>query len=90
MVDWKNKVDLSQEWRRARNGELTAQQLSRVIAIKLSRFIQWASDQELVTIRADFNALALNAAASFDDFDVILEALYNWADVDHRLWVATS
>jgi len=88
MVDWKNKVDLRKEWRRARDGKLMPFQLGRLVAVKLGRFSQWDEDLDFVEIRERFNGL--DVTADFDDFDNVITDLYDWADVDHRLWVATS
>ena len=90
MINWKNKVDLRKEWREARDGKLTSFQLGHLVAVKLGRFAQWSKDPDLVEIRERLDSLETD---DFDDFDVVMVVmadLYNWADVDHRLWVATS
>jgi hypothetical protein len=87
MPHWKARVDLKQEWSKARNGELSPCELGRIVAIKVGETLVRGGAVGLKSILGGL--FSLPADASFDDFDDALEPLYDWADQDHRLWIGT-
>lgn len=93
MARWNYTIELFDEWQSAKVGKLTPQKLAQVVADKIkqlqSRFVNGTNDQILEALRCDFSTFASTAHdGTFDDFDVILERLYDWADIE-RVWINT-
>lgn len=86
MANWQYRLDVREEWKQANRGELTAMQMGQTVARKL-RELYMFPDGDLLDLIDQFDAL--DEQDEFDDFDVIWEELYDWADEDHRLWIAT-
>jgi hypothetical protein len=84
MPRWQNRIDVREEHRKAAKDEITPHEYGQIMAEKLKAV---PGDSDLLYIRDAFAALP--ESATWDDFDVPLERLYNWGDYNHRLWVAT-
>lgn len=83
MTDWQRKIYLQPEWGKAEIDEITHQQLAKSIAAKLrlSRpFRNENIDGERDEIVSDMECIAGNDSATADDFDEILDRLYDWGD----------
>ena len=91
MVQWKNRLNLKTEWQLRDDEKITIQQLANAVAMKLKRIdfhnedINFARDD----IVDEFEGLSEDTTATVADFDDVLARLYDFADEDHRLWVAT-
>uniref|UniRef100_A0A6M3KLC9 Uncharacterized protein n=1 Tax=viral metagenome TaxID=1070528 RepID=A0A6M3KLC9_9ZZZZ len=80
MANWKYQIDVRKEWKRAETQEITPQELARVIAEKLKALPCFSDDDDLQNIVEAFEELNLDDAATFDDFDEIMNGLYDWGD----------
>lgn len=85
MADWQRKLELKDEWPKTRNGELSVSQLADIVADRLEALepfgdkeLDRSLDYEREEIIEEFRALAEDA--DVDDFDEVLERLYDWAD----------
>lgn len=94
MAYWQNRLEIAKEWQQAENGELTPQAMAAVVAIKLRKLEGAEVDEALDEVAEEFEALAEDQSADFDDFDDILSRLYAWGDTSlhpgmKRCWIAT-
>lgn len=86
MANWKYKLDLKEDWQRADRKEITAKELADIVIDKITSSAFYSEqDDELQYIIEEFQGLGAND--SFDDFDVVWDQFYNWAD-DNRVWIA--
>ena len=87
MVNWKYKLNLKEDWQKAERKEITAKELADIIIDKIinSAFSSKLDDDfELQDIINELNGMG--ADDSFDDFDVIWDQFYDWAD-ENKVWV---
>ncbi len=92
MVNWKYKLNLKEDWQKAERKEITAKELADIIVDKIinSNFYCDAKekynhqDYELEDIIDELKGMG--ADDSFDDFDVIWDQFYDWAD-ENKVWV---
>ena len=80
MANWTHRIELKQEWQAAKDGEITIQQLARVVYTKIVKLDVYETDMELFDLAENFDALADDADATADDFDYVWNDLYDWAD----------
>lgn len=100
MANWQSKLDLKDVWNKV-SKEITLQELSKIIAKRL-RKLKPTKDKGILEERDDiadeFEGLSLDKNAGFNDFDSIMERLYNWGDIklnnsfppDKICWIATN
>lgn len=94
MARWQHRLEIAEEWRQAENGELNPQSMATVIAIKLRKLKGAEVGQTLDEVAEEFEALAEDQHADFDDFDAVMIRLYDWGDTAlrpgvKRCWIAT-
>ena len=82
MANWQRTLDLMPEWNMAKNNEMSTQSLALVVADRLSclRPLGGNIEQERLDIIGEFVDLSKDDSADNDDFDLIFERLYDWAD----------
>ena len=95
MARWQHRLEIAEKWRQAENGELNPQSMASVRAIKLRKLKGANGDQTLDEVAEEFEALAEDQHADFDDFDDVMSRLYDWGDATlhpglKRCWIATS
>jgi hypothetical protein len=77
MAQWVRKLRIKEEWEQAKDGSLSVKRLADIIVRKLNRF-NLSDDLELQGIIDDMEML--NDDAATEDFDYIMQNLYDWAD----------
>jgi hypothetical protein len=77
MAQWVHNLRIKKEWEAAKNDEITIKDLATSIAKKLKKF-RLDEDYELQDIIDQFEFFPLDMGK--DDFDYIMEELYDWAD----------
>ena len=82
MTKWQRKIDISNEWNKRQNNEITLEQLSKTIANKLKKLkpfndgdIDFQKD-ELVDYFNDFKD-----HEGVEEFDNLMSMLYDWGDI---------
>lgn len=84
-MNWKHKFNIKEDWEKANKRKITAKQFSEIIVNKIRNSTFYSErDIELNDILMEFEGLG--AEDSFDDFDVIWESFYNYAD-KNSIWV---
>ena len=80
MTIWRRKIDIKEEWQQAQSGKISSAELGYIIAAKLRELPEYlqAKDDELEDIVFCFKDLPEDATT--DEFDDILERLYDWGD----------
>jgi len=85
MANWKNKVDISSLLTDYEDDDLAPREFAHKVADKLDALnIQDEDFQEIIQ-----NFRYINEFDSEEDAINVLSDLYDWGDVDHRLWVKT-
>lgn len=80
MANWQYTLDIEEAWKQAQEDKLTPQQLATIIADKLYDLPLVGNGKD--SVMHNFRNLAANPEADFDDFDVEMEILYDWADTN--------
>lgn len=85
MANWKYKLDLKEDWRKADRREIMAKELADIVIRKITNSTFYSrADDELQYIIDEFKGIGVND--SFDDFDVVWNEFYDYADFN-RIWV---
>ena len=83
MTNWQRQLDLKPEWQQALGGKITTQQLAKVVIERL-KALKPFGDYEIDSIKEDlieqFEMLAEDQDADINEFDYIMQDLYNWGD----------
>jgi len=89
MAHWRNKIDISEEYKLYRDNKATTQEVGQMVAEKLLKLrkakLGLIGDEDLEDIILRFQY----ECESIEDFDDVLEALYDWGDYDHTCWITT-
>ena len=81
MSQWIRTLHIKEEWKQAKEGKITIQKLAEVIYKRLSLFKHMEEDYEFQNILEQFDDLSKQKECNADDdFDPIMEELYDWAD----------
>jgi hypothetical protein len=86
MADWKRTVHIESEWSKTREGEMTVQQLSAALVTKLKQLEPFTDphsyiNEELESLIYEFESLSEDEDADSDDFDLVMEQLFDWGDI---------
>lgn len=97
MVYWRYRLELKDDWAAAKADNLQPHELAQRIVEKAKALPVFDADEELQDIMTDFEFITDDSM--FDDFDDVLEQLYDWADQEippfgtwprHKMcWIAT-
>ena len=96
MVHWRNELDIKEIWSKAKKGEATSQEVASEIAQKL-KFINTPTNWNLNIFENEarerlidsFEDHSQDPEATTEDFNALMEELYNWADDGHVCWIKT-
>lgn len=85
MADWQRTLRLNPEWDQAQEHEISTQDLARSIAAKLRALPAFDEDfddanLELEGLVEEFEGLADDATATQQDFNYVMQSLYDWGD----------
>ncbi len=85
-MNWKHNFDIKEEWKNAEDRNISVNQFSKNLGTRIvqSPFYN-REDNELMDIVDEFFSLG---DATWDDFDVVWDQFYNWAD-RNSVWVRT-
>ena len=84
MRQWERRLELADIWKQRERDEIEIPELGKEIANRL-RLLNLQS-HEMDGLIEEFDCVE----DDMEEFDSILERLYDWADVGKRLWIATS
>jgi hypothetical protein len=85
MADWKRKLNLLPEWDMAKEGKITTAELATSVADKIRNLEPFPEEhrslnEELELIEFDFREAGKDPDLDVDDFDSLMDTLYDWAD----------
>lgn len=96
---WASVIDVKQEYSQFQDGDITIDDLAKSLAAKIrqNKFAKAAEDpdsngeffryaEDLLEIAECFEH---DVNGDVDEYDEILNNLYDLADVDRRIWIAT-
>jgi hypothetical protein len=81
MANWKWTLDIKDDWEAVERDEITTYELGQRIAAKLKNTPAFCEPQPWIERFKD-----LPEDVSEDQFDILLERFYDWADAV-RIWV---
>ncbi len=84
MANWQRHLDLKLAWQQALNKDITIQQLAKITAKQLKALKPFNDpniEEEKDDLVEQFEMLADNLDADTDEFDYIMQDLYNWGDI---------
>ena len=82
MTKWKYAIDIHKEFGQAKGGDISPADFGKAVARKLKVLPEEAKDETLEDI-----ILSLETAEDKEELDSHMNALWDWADEDHRLWI---
>jgi len=88
MANWQSTLNIANDWQKCQRNEITLIELSKVIASKLEK-IRDLDNQEINEEKECLiTEFKLFEGDSRDDFDELMEQLYNWGDIllDNNSW----
>ena len=83
MSGWMHNIDLSQEWPLAESVALSPQNFSTVVVKKLRAIGKYDDEilsRDLENLIGRFEELSEDEKSSKDEFDDVMDDLYEWAD----------
>lgn len=100
MSDWQCKLDLTDIWNK-HPGEITIQELCKIISDRLSKLVVPEIDEieyDHLDLCDEFEILSTDKEATVEEFDEIMQDLYDWGDtsLDNEFagkkicWIATN
>jgi len=86
MANWQCKVDFSKYTEQYNQGELSVQEFAKIVAEKLKGLEKFKNpdiNSQLEGIICGFYILSVEDEDEYseEDFDYLLEELYNWGDI---------
>jgi hypothetical protein len=92
MTNWKTTLDIADLHQAHRAGDITIQEVAAGVAkrFKKNRFAKEDEGFQAEDIIDWLEDLAEDPNATPNDYDGVLNELYNFADWDHRIWVKTT
>lgn len=88
MAIWKEQINISHLHRLYEEDKISVESLGKAVAsrLRLTNYYQ-DHDPEIIEIICEF--AALNKISELKDYEVILDMLYDFGDIEHRLLVET-
>ena len=84
MSFWQRKLELMPEWGDAKERKITPQEMASVVAKRLKALKSFTGyevvEQDREELIDEFESLAEDGAADFDDFDGVMHRLWDWGD----------
>lgn len=87
MRNWKTSLKIKDAWVKAQNEEITTEELIKIIMQK-TKTLNIKKDYWLDAIMEKFEEMLDIGDPSKDDFDIIWNDFYDWAD-NNDCWVET-
>lgn len=83
MANWQRTLNLLPEWKMRIDDEISLQDLSRVVAERLSAVKQLGIsdlDEQRDDLVHQFKEMSNDTSLTVDEFDEVLNELYDWGD----------
>lgn len=85
MLQWEYAIDVHKEWQQALDGVITPKDFAGIMATKLKGLPDTAKDNALEDLILSLETVSEDP----DEVDFYMDELWDWADLDHRLWIWT-
>lgn len=89
MANWKHVLDIGEIYNNLHKNNIHLTEGARQIFIKLKALENVITEFEFLDIVNDWEDFSISNDVTVDDFDSLMERLYNFGDRDHILWVNT-
>ncbi len=88
MANWHQTIDLRDEFKKFEESEITVQILAQAVSDKLKALPPYTRkdfnyEEEKTDILEEFKNLAECKETTIDEFDSLMQELYDWADGDY-------
>lgn len=85
---WKTTINISQEFKAFDDNLTNIRELATSVENKLREYVKEnQSFDDINEIERIADELIM--IEEVEEFDSLLESLYDWGDIDHRLWIQT-
>lgn len=84
MANWQRHIYLNPEWEQAQEGEISTRELATVVSKRLKALTPFKDEyveQSRLDLVDEFEAAAEDADLTVDDFDYLMNELYDWGDI---------
>jgi FMN phosphatase YigB (HAD superfamily) len=86
MPKWEKTLEVKDLWEKYENDEINIEDLSKQVAKRLETLYpgddRWMDIQDFID--------RFECVEDVEEFDDILDELYDWGDNGHRLWIKTA
>jgi len=90
MANWKNKIDISEQFRKYQNKEITVNDVIDSLVAELSKIRPVYNFINGIILKLkELKETTYEEEEKEEGFDCILESLYDWGDRGNRLWIGT-
>lgn len=92
MANWKKHLDVSDVWMAEtvqKLGQIVAQRLQEIYPELLDEYSEEFDEEFSNIVHAFQQITGYDEVTPVEEFDDWWETLYNWADIDHKLWIST-
>ena len=86
-ANWKHKINIADIWAKAEEDETLCWQVAAELVKQLKVLPEAKYDVELEDIINELIGIADSKNEDPEEFNAQFEALYDWGDRDHRLWI---
>jgi len=90
MAQWTKKLTLTPEWGKALDGEISAQNLAKIVSERIIAMGEYDSEEveeSRLELSESFKSFSEDPDTTIDDLDDLMSDLYNWADTPlDSLW----
>jgi hypothetical protein len=88
MNKWQYTLDVKEAWQKVGEGQ-DISSFCKILVKELNLIPDYLKDDELGDLIDYFTSMSEDEDVSIEEFDHVLNDLYNWADTDKRLWIGT-
>lgn len=86
MAEWQRELDLTDIWEKYNNEEMTVQQMSETIAVRLAQLRKFPKSYDFVNVDLidlieEFNSLSSDESLDVEEFDYQMQKLWDWGDM---------
>lgn len=89
MADWKQRVDISDLHLDFEEGRREIVGVAWQVATRLMTLSYYKTDPTFHELVDEMSGAGTHSSMDEEDYDSLLSDLYDWGDVDHRLWINT-
>ncbi len=89
MMHWEETININHLHNLYSDGKINVVQMAKAVVSRMKSTQYWAiSDPDFIDIMTEFDAM--NEFSSHEDYCIALDYLFEYGDIDNRLWIETE